>query len=67
MPLGDGYLGLMRLLVFDAFPVARLEDLFAGDWECASRFLALSFRVEVRVICWIWNWYFARLNPIIFG
>ena len=44
MPLGDGYLGLMHLLVFDAFPVDRLEDLFAGDWECASRFLALGFR-----------------------
>ena len=44
MPLGDGYLGLMRLLVFDAFPVARLEDLFAGDWECASCFVVLGFR-----------------------
>ena len=44
MPLGDGYLGLMLLLVFDAFSVARIEHLFAGDWECASRFLALSFR-----------------------
>ena len=44
MPLGDGYLGLMHLLVFDAFSVARLEHLFGSDWEWASRFLALSFR-----------------------
>ena len=44
MPLGDGYLGLMLLLVFDAFSVVRLEPLFASDWECVSRFLALSFR-----------------------
>ena len=44
MPLGDGYLGLMLLPVFDAFSVARLEPLFAADWECASRFLLSSFR-----------------------
>ena len=44
MPLGDGYLSLMLLLVFDAFSVVRLEHLVAGDWECVSRFLALSFR-----------------------
>ena len=50
MPLGDGYLNLMLLLVFDAFSVVRLEHLVAGDWECVSRFLALSLGVEVRVI-----------------
>ena len=55
MPLGDGYLSLMLLLVFDAFSVVRLEHLVAGDWECVSRFLALSLGVEVRVICWIWR------------
>ena len=44
MLLGDGYLGLMLLLVFDAFCVARMEHLFAGDWEYTSRFLVLSFR-----------------------
>ena len=44
MPLGDGYLNLMLLLVFDAFSVVRLEHLVAGDWECVSRFLAISFR-----------------------
>ena len=43
MPLGDVYLGLMLLPVFDAFSVARLEPLFAADWECASRFLLSSF------------------------
>ena len=44
MLLGDGCLGLMLLLVFDAFSVVRLEPLFASDRECVSRFLALSFR-----------------------
>ena len=44
VPLGDGYLNLMLLLVFDAFFVVRLEHLVAGDWECVSRFLAISFR-----------------------
>lgn len=44
MPLGDVYLSLMLLLVFDAFSVVRLEHLVAGDWECVSRFLVISFR-----------------------
>ena len=44
MPLGDGYLGLMVLLVFDAFSVVRFEHLVAGDWKCVSRFLAISLR-----------------------
>ena len=30
MPLGDGYLGLMLLFVFDAFTVAMLEHLFVA-------------------------------------
>ena len=50
MLLGDGYQGLMLLLVFDAFTVARLEHLFVGDWECASPFLVLVSGVGVRVI-----------------
>ena len=44
MPLGDVYLSLMLLLVFDAFSVVRLEHLVTGGWECVSRFLVISFR-----------------------
>ena len=67
MPLGDGYLSLILLLVFDAFSVVRLEHHVPGDWECVSRFLAISLRglgssnlLDMELV-------FCCLNQIVFG